>query len=179
MIILDKCKWLPEIVECKDFNKWNEYLDEIYEIFKKDFIQTHPTFENKNVYYRKAPMDGKYEHTFTHLTHKDVFHSSDDPNDRIPDPRRAERIGWNRAIIDNYQCNENCANCDKVLYFEEYYKKNIRCYFLFKDAKFIVIVEKRETFNLLITGYYIEYDNVMEKYIKKYERYKKQKTPLT
>ena len=179
MITLDKCKWLPEIVECKDYNKWNEYLDEIYKIFKNDFIDNRPTFEGKNVNFRRAPMDEKYEHTFIHLTHKDEFHKSDNPNDRIPDPRRAERIGWNRAIIDNYKCNENCADCDKVLYFEEYYKKNIRSYFLFKDAKFLVILEKRESYNLLITGYYIEYDNAMEKYIKKYEKYKMQKTPLT
>ena len=169
--------------------KWNEYLDEIYKVFKNDFIDNKPIFEGKNVNFRKAPMDGKYEHTFIHLTHKDEFHKSDNPNDRIPDPRRAERIGWNKAIIDNYKCNENCVDCDKVLYFEEYYKKNIKVskkldnyvksYFLFKDAKFLVILEKRENYNLLITGYYIEYDNAMEKYIKKYEKYKMQKTPLT
>lgn len=114
-----------------------------------------------------------------HLTHKDEFHKSNDPNDRIPDPRRAERIGWNRAIIENYKCNENCNNCEKILYFEEYYKKNVRAYFLFKDVKFLVIIEKRQNYNLLITGYYIEYNNAMEKYIKKYEKYKMQKTPLT
>mgnify|MGYP000522718430 FL=1 len=38
MITLDKCKWLPEIVECKDYAKWNEYLDEIYKIFKNDVL---------------------------------------------------------------------------------------------------------------------------------------------
>lgn len=43
----------------------------------------------------------------------------------------------------------------------------------------MVIIEKRNNYNLLITGYYIEYDNMMDKYIKKYEQYKKQKTPLT
>ena len=176
---MNDCKWLPAIVECKDFTKWNEYLEEIYKIFKKDFVNTKPIFENKIVNFRRAPMDGKYEHTFTHLTHKDEYHNSDNPNDRIPDPRRAERIGWNRAIIDNYKCNEQCENCDKVLHFEEYYKKNIRVYLLFRNVKFLVILEKRESYNLLITGYYIEYEHTMKKYIKKYEQYKKQKTPLT
>ncbi len=176
---MDNCKWLPKIVECKDYNKWNEYVDILYSIFKKDFIYSKPIFEGKGVNFRKAPMDGKYEHTFIHLTHKDEFHKSSDPNDRIPDPRRAERIGWNRAIIENYKCNESCKNCEKILYFEEYYKKNVRAYFLFKDVKFLVIIEKRQNYNLLITGYYIEYDNAMEKYIKKYEKYKMQKTPLT
>ena len=66
-----------------------------------------------------------------------------------------------------------------MIYFEEYYKKNIRVYLLFKDVKFLVIIEKRENYNLLITGYYIEYEHSIKKYIKKYEQYKKQKTPLT
>lgn len=176
---MHKCKWLPNIIECADFCKWNEYLDSIYEIFKKDFIDNRPLFEGKVVNFRKAPMDGKYEHAFIHLTHKDEYHNSHNPNDRLPDPRRAERIGWNRAIIENFMCDDICENCDKVLYFEEYYKRNIRVYLLFKDAKFLVIIERRENYNLLITGYYIEYEHTMRKYIKKYEQYKKQKTPLT
>lgn len=61
---MDNCKWLPKIVECKDYNKWNEYLDILYSIFKKDFIDSKPIFEGKGVNFRKAPMDGKYEHTF-------------------------------------------------------------------------------------------------------------------
>ena len=133
-MILDNCKWLPKIVECKDYTKWNDYLECIYEIFKEDFIDNKPIFEGKVVNFRKAPMDGKYEHTFIHLTHKDEYHKSNNPNDRVPDIRRAERIGWNRAIRENY--------------------------------------------NLLITGYYVEYNNAMKKYIKKYEKYKMQKTPL-
>ena len=103
---MDKCKWLPDIVECTDFNKWNEYLDSIYEIFKKDFVDNRPIFEGKGVNFRKAPMDGKYEHTFIHLTHKDEYHTSSNPNERLPDPRRAERIGWNKAIIENYKCSD-------------------------------------------------------------------------
>ena len=176
---MDKCKWLPEIKVCSDFSKWNDYLDEIYEIFKNDFIISKPIFEKKVVNFRRAPMDGKYEHTFTHFTHKDEFHTSVNPNDRVPDPRRAERIAWNRAIIDNYICNDICENCEKIVYFEEMYKNNVRVYLLFKDVKFLVILEKRENYNLLITGYYVEYEHAMRKYIKKYEQYKKQKTPLT
>ena len=145
---MNKCKWLPEIIECKDFSKWNEYLDELYKIFQKDFIEDRIMFEGKCVNYRKAPMDGKYEHTFIHLTHKDEFHKSDDPNDRIPHPRRSERIRWHKAIIEHFPCKETCENCEKILYFEEYNKKNIKAYFLFKDVRFIVIIEKREKYNL-------------------------------
>ena len=110
---MDKCKWLPDITECKDLSKWNEYLDELYRIFKKDFIEDRIIFEGKYVDFRKAPMDEKYEDTFIHLTHKDEFHNSIDPNDRIPDPRRAERIGWNKLIIEHCPCKEICENCER------------------------------------------------------------------
>lgn len=179
MLDLNKCKWLPEIIECKDYNKWNEYLYELYKVFQKDFVEDRVKFEGKFVNFRRAPMDGKYEHAFIHLTHKDEFHNSNDPNDRVPDPKRAARIGWNKAIIEHYPCNENCNDCEKILYFEEKINNKIKAYFLFKNARFIVIIEKRKDYNLLLTGYYIEYDNMLEKYVNKYERYKKQKTPLT
>lgn len=174
------CKWLPEIIKCDDYDytHWNEYLDKIYKIFQQDFIFSKIIFENKIVNFRKAPKDGKYEHTFIHLTHADVFHKSEDPNDRVPDTKRAERIGWNKPIIENYKCKENCINCEKILYFEKYYKKNVRAYFLFKNVRFLVILEKRKNYNLFITGYYVEYDNAMNKYLKNYKAYTLQKTPL-
>ena len=175
---LDKCKWLPTIFSCEDYTKWNEYLDKLYQLFRSDFIESQPIFEGKKVNFRRAPMDGKYEHAFIHLTHKDEFHNSDNLNDRLPDPKRAERIGWNRKIIENYLCKEECEGCDKILYFEEYRGKNIRIYLLFKDVNFLVILERRELYVLLITGYYVEYENSMKKYLKKYEQYIKQKTPL-
>jgi hypothetical protein len=179
VIKLDKCKWLPEIIECKNFSEWNEYLDGLYKIFQKDFVEDKIFFEGKQVNYRRAPKDGKYENAFIHLTHNDELHNSKDPNDRVPDPKRAARIGWNKPIIEHYPCNESCENCEKILYFEEYNGKNVKAYFLFKDVRFLVIIEKRKKYNLFLTGFYIEYDNVLEKNIKKYEKYKKQKTPLT
>lgn len=172
------CKWLPDIIKCNDYSQWNEYLDELYKIFQKDFIEDKIIFENKIVNFRKAPKDGNYEHAFIHLTHRDMLHNSKDPNDRLPDIPRAERIGWNKPIIENYKCKETCANCEKVLYFEKYYKKNVRAYFLFKDVRFLVILEKRKDYNLFITGYYLDYDNAMEKHIKNYNAYIMQKTPL-
>lgn len=176
---MEECKWLPTIIPFSDYGDWKEYQDVLYEIFKKDFIDTKPIFQDKQVNYRKHPMEGKYEHAFIHLTHKDEFHNSQDPNERLPDLRRSERISWNRKIIENYNCNENCINCNKVRYWEQYYKNNVRVYLLFEDVKFMVVIEKRKSYNLLITGYYIEHNYMMRKYINRAVQYKQQKTPLT
>ena len=46
------------------------------------------------------------------------------------------------------------------------------------DARFKVILERREGYILLITGYYIQFDYTLKKEIAKYNKYMKQKTPL-
>ena len=63
------------------------------------------------------------------MTHVDIQHNSTDPNNRIPDLRRSERLNWVKRIIENYECS-------------------------------------------------IEKDWELNKRIRKYENYKKQKTPL-
>lgn len=62
-------------------------------------------------------MNGKYEYTFIYLTHKDEFHKSKDINDIKLDLRKIERIGWNRALIENYKCKMNCNNYEKNFIF--------------------------------------------------------------
>ncbi len=51
-----------------------------------------------------------------------------------------------------------------------------RVHFLFEEERYLVILEKRKTYNLLITAYYLEYDNALEKQLKHYNQFKKQKT---
>lgn len=49
---------------------------------------------------------------------------------------------------------------------------------LIKDSKevhYLVIIEKRADYNLLITAYYLEYDNALEKQLKHYNQFKKSK----
>ena len=100
------------------------------------------------------------------------------PYYRIPDLRRCERIEWNREIIENSECKKGCNRCKKILYYEHYYKNNIRINLVFVDARFKVIIEGRENYYLLITGYYMEFDNTISKEIKRYNQFNKQKTPL-
>lgn len=91
---------LPDMIECENLAEWNNYLNKLYvEVFKPQFIETVPTFKGWDVISRREPMDGNWEHGFTHMTHVDLLHNSDDPNDRIPDLRRSERLNWVRRII--------------------------------------------------------------------------------
>ena len=169
---------LPEIIECKNLAEWNNYLNKLYdEIFKPQLIENIPVFKGWRVLSRRMPMDGKWEHGFTHMTHVDLKHNSDDPNDRIPDLRRSERLNWVKRIIENYKCSIE-KNCGKILYWEEMYRGRVRCNLLFIDECFLIVLEQAKNVYFLITSFYIEKDWELNKRIKKYEAYQKQKTPL-
>lgn len=168
---------LPDIIECENLSEWNIYLNNLYnEIFKPQFIDSYPMFKGWKVFIRKEPKDGEWEHGFTHMTHVDLAHNLD-PNDRIPDLRRSERLNWVKPIIQHYQCSmEN--NCGQILYWEEMFRGRIRCNLLFESERFLVVLERAKDVYFIITSFYIEKEWELNKRIKKYNAYKKQKTPL-
>lgn len=179
-IFEDTKECLPDIIECENIVEWNKYLKKLYdEIFRPNFIDSHPKFKGLDVIIRKEPLDGEWEHGFLHMTHEDVKHNKEDINDRIPDLRRSERISMVRKIIENYNCIDE-MECEKIWYWEEFFSSNgrIRHFLLVPDERFIVILEKAKDVYFVITSFYIKKDWELEKRKRKYERYKKQKTPL-
>lgn len=158
-------------------NNWEKYNQALYKIFIRDFIKQKLLFNNLQVQIRINPMYNTYEHAFIHLTSVSIKNAQN-PNDRIPDLRRCERIEWNRQIIEKYPCYAQCKQCQKILYYEHYYKNKIRVNLIFVDVRFKVILELREHYVLLITGYYIEFNHTLRKEIQKVNQFKKQKTPL-
>lgn len=168
---------LPNIIECENLSKWNEYLDKLYKgIFKPQFLDSCPIFKGWKVYIRKEPRDGEWEHGFTHMTHVNLLHKSD-PNDRIPDLRRSERLNWVKPIIQHYQCAEE-NECGQILYWEEMFRGRVRCNLLFESERFLVVLERAKDVYFIITSFYIEKEWELSKRIKKYNAYRKQKTPL-
>lgn len=167
--------WIPDL-ECfddyrtDDFQEsWNIYQDTIYSIFKNDFIDSHPEFMEKRVNIKKYPVQYGKEDAFFHVTCKDYRGEGD----RDPDMARCERIRWIRAFIENYNCDPSqCDECEGIKVWIEPYKSRQRAHILSEEERYLVIIELRESYNLLITAYYLDYDNALEKQLKKYERYK-------
>ena len=135
-------------------------------------------FRGYKVFIRKEPRDGAWEHGFIHMTHVDHFHATKDPNDRIPDLRRSERLTWVRRIIEHDTCSSD-QNCGQILYWEEMFRGRVRSCLLFYDERFLVVLEKARDVYFIITSFYLEKDWELEKRYKKYVQYQKQKTPLT
>ena len=161
--------WLPEL-ECLDDyqNNWQLYENALYSIFKTDFIDSRPSFEGKQVNIRRHPIEYNKEEAFFHVTCQDYLKGGQ----RVPDFRRCERIRWVRSFIENYQCdNSKCQDCDGIKVWSEPYKSTTRVHILFEEERYMVVLERRESYCLLITAFYFDHEHALEKKLKHYEMY--------
>lgn len=166
--------WLPELNEFPQTSftvaSYKEYEASLYCIYRKDFWSNDLFFQGLKVQVRKSPKIDDYEESFVHFTCKNY----ENAQNREPDFRRCERLHWIRKFIENYQCKSRCVEeCGGIKYWEEPYKSTTRFHFLFEEERFLVVLEKREHYCLLITAFYLEYDHSLQKQLKHYSMYKK------
>ncbi len=162
----NKCSWIPEIIELKDFNgDWNLYENYLYNIFSDHFLNSNPVFMGKPVLPRKHPIyNGKYESYF-HITcghYRDI-------EERVPDFRRCERIKWPKAMIDNTECN--ClGNCDNYCIWKKQYRNTFRYSLLLKSEKYLVILEERVKYFVLVSAYPLTYSHAFHDQLEYYKK---------
>lgn len=166
----NKC-WLPDIVYFEDYNgDWESYVNTLYAIFKSDFIDSRPIYDGMQVLYNKHPMVEDKEEAFIHITHQDYNKNGE----RLPDLRRCERIGWIRAFIENPECGDvDCLDCSGLKIWEEKVRGKMRIHLLFEAERFLVVIERRGAYLMLITSFYLEHNHNMRKKLEKYKRYAK------
>lgn len=177
-VLIESKECLPDIIPCDNLTDWNNYINNLYKnCFIPDFVKSGITFKGLPVYIRPEPKFNGWEHGFLHMTHRNYSHKSLNPNDRDPDLRRSERLPWVKRIIENYSCSVD-NNCEEIAYWEERYRGFIRINLLYICESFLVVLEKRKDHYMIITSFLLDYDWELEKRLQKYEKYKKQKTPL-
>ncbi len=64
--------WLPELFKYDNRKSIEEYYNEVYEIFKRDFITSKPVLFGKNIGLQKEPMVNGKPQTFHHMTTEDI-----------------------------------------------------------------------------------------------------------
>lgn len=167
-MISEQC-WLPKQEYYEGYASWNDYQDTLYDIFKNDFIDQHPFFEGKQVNIRKHPIEFGKEEAFFHVTCQDYMKEGE----RVPDFRRCERIRWVKAFIENYNCDSSlCDACEGIKVWSEPYKNTSRVHILLEEERYMVVLERRDSYCLLITAFYFDKDHTLEKKLKHYEQYK-------
>lgn len=113
--------WLPPQEPFE--GEWRDLLDKIYQRFVQDLVKGGLTFRGRPIAVRKhPPTDGK-EYGFWHC----ITEGATEAN-RIPDPERCRRIGWIRAVIENWRDplveswrEQRGGQIDHLLWFREEY----------------------------------------------------------
>lgn len=89
--------WLPPLIRLDDCGgNWNRYIDEVFAVFHRDFVASQPQLDGCWVRCRRDPLYEGKEAGFWHCVQEGA-----DEEQRTPDLRRCERVGWIRAIIEH------------------------------------------------------------------------------
>lgn len=156
---------LPDKLYLNDFGgDFKEYLEAVYAVFKKDFVDSRPTFEGVRLGLKKYPIQFDKEYTFYHFTH-----NGKDENNREPDLRRMESIGFPRPMIDNSHLKE-------LRVWRNIRGRAKRILIYCEKERYLVVLDDRGDFILPWTTYHIEYNNQNRKLIREYEEYINAKT---
>ena len=149
--------WLPELLLFEDYGGcWQRYEDEVYSQFYGDFIESRPVFQEMPVYVKRFLEKGK-ERGFWHLVQQGPVEE-----ERIPDIRRCERIGWVRSIIEH-------ADDPIVKKWPKKIGSKKRCILWLEEVDYLVVLEKRKRAWILWTAYCVTQPHQKRKLQKEYE----------
>jgi hypothetical protein len=143
--------WLPALIRLEDFSgDWKRYVNEVFSVFHADFIKSQPVMQGKRVMIRRDPMfDGK-EAGFWHC-----ISEGREEEERTPDLRRCERIGWIRAIIEH-------SDGQEVRVWRKRKKGEKRLYLWFSES-YLVILGVRNRYFQLVTAFLTDAEHTRRK----------------
>lgn len=137
--------WLPPLVECGEDQEWTEYLEVVYGVFKRDFIDSKPSFRGVPLNLKRHPLlDGK-EATFWHMTTQGPQEA-----ERVSDPDRCARVAWPRAIIDA------AGDPAKVRCWAYRRERDKRIALALPDFSYLVVLADRGSFLLPWTAFMVK-----------------------
>lgn len=153
---------LPALIELEQHGgDWAVYLDAVYQLFRRDFIDSKAVFRRYRIGVKRHPIEDGKEATFWHL-----ISSGKDEASRIPDLRRCERIAWPRTIIDN-------SVSPKLKVWQNRRKGEDRILILHEAERFLVVLSVRRGYVLLWTAFLVERDHRLKKLLNEYGEFKK------
>lgn len=162
----DFCK----LIECQDYNKYLEYENHIYQIFIDEYVNSSNTFLGKRLGVRKDP---KLNNRYNGFVHYICGHDM-----KYPDFNRCSRIKWGKRIIDLI-----AADIDNTKkYNMKIYLKDKKYHILLEKERFLIVIEDKRDYMMLITAVYLDHNHSLRKKQKDYKDYKvdlkKEKTAM-
>lgn len=153
--------WLPPLVLLTDFGgNWDRYLEEIYQYFWRDFVDSRPQLGGKRFALKRHPLLEGKEATFWHL-----ITSGPLEDERLPDLRRCERVRWPRALIE-------AVGSVRVRWWRNERQGEARVVISLTDFSYVTVLADRGSYVLLWTAYCVEQEHRREKLRKEWEEYR-------
>ncbi|MCA9371106.1 MAG: hypothetical protein KC680_04065 [Candidatus Peregrinibacteria bacterium] len=144
---------LPPLILLEDHNgNWSQYIDTVYQCFEADFVKSRAKYDGKRIQLRHHPRTQGKESTFWHLVSDGSISDGTEEEDRLPDLRRCERVGWVRVLIDN------AGTSTDIRVWENTRKGKINVCICYGDWEYLVVLGKRNGYTLLLTAYCVEND---------------------
>lgn len=159
----NKPDWLPDLVLISEYGgDWDKYLAALFQLFRKDFIESKPLFRGTFVGITKHSYSQGKESTFWHLISEGKVEE-----DRTPDFERCKRIRWSRAIIENHK-----TPFVQVWETMRGREKRILLRFVFDKEDYLVVLAEHKGAVLLITAYLVTWENQKRRLQQEFERFK-------
>lgn len=164
-----ECKWLPKriLLPDDDWSNYPAYEEKLYQIFLKEIYNHIDFYKSKPVHMRRAPEWNNKHESFYHII---CDKTKDKDNLWFPNKERASRLKWGKAIIEHDPCFESCCNCAGLYSWDTVDQNGKRKIhkILFKEKKYLVILEERSDYWLYITSYYIDGSRKLRELTKEY-----------
>lgn len=158
--------WIPDLVYLEDFGgDWQAYLEGVHQVFLNDFVRSKPTWPGKRVSLKRHPeYDGKSA-TFWHF-----ISEGSREEERTPEFRRCERIGWPRPIIDRYP-DRKPGGDDPIRWWKSQRRNEERFILSLPDFSYIVVIADRGDYVLPWTAFAVEQSHRQQKLSREFESY--------
>lgn len=155
--------WLPRLITLAQHGgDWNTYLTAIHGVFIRDFVSDPPTFPGKRVGVKRFPVrDGKAA-TFWHFISEGKVEE-----ERTPDLRRCERIGWPRPLI--IELAALVRGSGRVRCWRQDRAPARRILIAVEDFSYVVILDDRRDYVLPWTAYPVQYRHQQDKFRREWE----------
>lgn len=152
--------WLPPLA---DISLWDsdieQLIENLYQIYKCDFIVNPPTFRNCCVQRKRYPETEGKDTTFWH-----IISEGQEPS-RTLSKKRCAHLTWVKPIIIN-------EKQPAVKVWPTVRHGETRFNLLLDEKDFLVVLAKRKGYYIIWTAYPL-YKHHKRKLLKEYEQYKK------
>lgn len=158
-------------IEKKNNETNSNYHDRAYKVFKDEIIDGNLIFKGKEVKTREFPVVDNKVQSFFHIISEE---NKKGIKVRLYKPERIRRIPYISEMIKNYNECQNCNDiCSKIKIWVAPYKGKIfRTKIFLEDEDYIIILEERKDYYLLISAYVVDRPDRKKDLLKEYNIYK-------